>query len=161
MDSGPRHLALRPASPSAARQSAKNGSGPRLCARTTVEAVHASILIFDDTEVTATPDPTLRPLERRVLRLAAEGLDDAEIGRRFRRSPEWVGRVRVLAQTPRSGAHMAGDVLRPLERRILRWRAAGLDHEALSSRFRRTPRFLRQVESLAHYKLRLPDDGSP
>ena len=56
---------------------------------------------------------------------------------------------------------MPGDVLRPLERRILRWRAAGVDYEALSPKFRRTPKFLRQVESLSHYKLRPPDDGSP
>lgn len=104
-------------------------------------------------------DTSLRPLERRVLRLTADGFDDAEIGRRFRRSPEWVGRVRVLAQVPRRGRPMAGDVLRPLERRVLRWRASGADYEAMSPRFRRTPDFLRQVESLAHYKLRPPADG--
>ena len=106
------------------------------------------------------PDPSLRPLERRVLRLAAEGVDDDEIGRRFRRSPEWARRVRVLAATPRGSRHLQGDVLRPLERRVLRWRAAGAELEALSPRFRRTPDFLRQVESLAHYKLRPPADGS-
>ena len=102
------------------------------------------------------PNPSLRPVERRVLRLAADGVDDDEIGRRFRRSPEWAGRVRMLAEVPRSGRHLQGDVLRPLERRVLRWRASGADHEALSPRFRRTPDFLRQVESLAHYKLRPP-----
>jgi DNA-binding CsgD family transcriptional regulator len=106
------------------------------------------------------PDPSLRPVERRVLRLAADGLDDAEIGELFRRSPEWVGRVRALAQVPRSGRRMPGDVLRPLERRVLRWRAGGAEYEALSPRFRRTPDFLRQVESIAHYKLRPPADGS-
>ena len=105
-----------------------------------------------------TPDPTLRPLERRVLRLSADGLDDGEIGRRFRHSPEWVARVRALALVPRSGFHISGDVLSPLERRVLRWRAAGVDHETLSPRFRRNPDFLRQVESLAHYKLRLPTE---
>ncbi len=56
---------------------------------------------------------------------------------------------------------MPGDVLSPLERRVLRWRAAGAEHEVLSAKFRRTPEFLRQVESLAHYKLRPPNDGSP
>ena len=101
-------------------------------------------------------DRTLRPIERRVLHLAAQGVDDAEIGRRFRRSSEWAGRVRTLAQHPRSGVRMQGDVLRPLERRILRWRAAGADYEQISPRFRRSPRFLQQVEALAHYKLRLP-----
>ena len=107
------------------------------------------------------PDPSLRPLERRVLKLAAEGVDDDEIGRRFRRSPEWARRVRILAETPRGSRHLQGDVLRPLERRVLRWRAAGAEPEAMSPRFRRTPDFLRQVESLAHYKLRPPTDGTP
>ena len=105
------------------------------------------------------PDPTLRPLERRVLRLAAAGISDDEIGRRFKRSPDWARRVRILAETPRDGRRLQGDVLRPLERRVLRWRAAGAEPEALSPRFRRTPDFLRQVESLAHYKLRPPADG--
>ncbi len=99
----------------------------------------------------------LRPVERRVRNLAAEGVDDAEIGRRFHRSPEWVERVRALIELPRAGARLQGDVLRPLERRVLRWRASGAEFEQMSTRFRRSPDFLRQVESLAHYKLRPPD----
>jgi hypothetical protein len=100
--------------------------------------------------------PMLRPLERRVLRLAEDGLDDSEIGRRFRRSPDWAARVRELAQVPHQGSGPRGDVLRPLERRILRWRAAGVEHEELGPRFRRSPDFLRRVESLALYRLREP-----
>ena len=100
-------------------------------------------------------DQRLRPLERRVLRMAAEGLDDAEIGRRFRHSPDWVGRVRALSEIPRPNGHqLRGDVLRPLERRVLRWRASGAGYDELSPRFHRSPEFLRQVESLALYKLR-------
>jgi DNA-binding CsgD family transcriptional regulator len=101
-------------------------------------------------------DRSLRPVERRVLRLAEQGLDDAEIARRFRRSPEWVSRVRALAQYPRHGPHLQGDVLRPVERRVLRWRANGADYEQISTRFRRTPDFSRRVEALAQYKLRGP-----
>lgn len=101
-------------------------------------------------------DRGLRPIERRILRLVDEGVDDEEIGRRFRRSPQWVARVRSLAQYPRTGMRFPGDVLRPLERRILRWRAAGVEYEELSPRFRRSPDFLRRVESFAHYKLRGP-----
>lgn len=102
------------------------------------------------------PDRRLRPIERRILHLVDEGVDDAEIGRRFRRSPEWVARVRELAQYPRTGQHIQGDVLRPLERRVLRWRAAGAEYEQISPRFRRSAAFLQQVEALAHYKLRIP-----
>lgn len=99
-------------------------------------------------------DRSLRPVERRVLRLAESGLDDTEIARRFRHSPEWVARVRTLAEHPRNGTHLRGDVLRPLERRVLRWRALGVDYDELSPRFHRSPKFLAQVESLALYKLR-------
>ena len=103
-------------------------------------------------------DHRLRPVERRVLTMSEEGLDDAEIGRRFRRSPEWTARVRALSAIPRpDGHHMRGDVLRPLERRVLRWRASGAEYEDLSSRFRRSPDFLRQVEALARYRLRPPE----
>lgn len=98
--------------------------------------------------------PNLRPVERRVLRLFESGLDDEEIGRRFRRSPEWVGRVRALAALhPSDAVHARGDVLRPLERRVLRWRGQGISHDDLAPRFRRSPEFLERVESLARYRL--------
>lgn len=102
--------------------------------------------------------PMLRPVERRVLRLTEGGIDDSEIGRRFRRSPDWAARVRELAEVPHRGAGPRGDVLRPLERRILRWRAAGVGHDELAPRFRRSPDFLRRVESLAHYRLQAGAD---
>ncbi len=99
--------------------------------------------------------PNLRPLERRVLRLVESGLADEEIGRRFNRSPEWVARVRALATLhPGDTVPARGDVLRPLERRVLRWRALGVGYDELSPRFHRSPKFLAQVESLAMYKLR-------
>ena len=104
-------------------------------------------------------DHRLRPVERRVLTLSEQGLDDAEIGRRFRHSADWAARVRALSAIPRpDGHHLRGDVLRPLERRVLRWTAAGADYEDLSSRFRRSPDFLRRVEALARYRLRPPED---
>jgi DNA-binding CsgD family transcriptional regulator len=119
----------------------------------------------------------LRPVERRVLRLVDEGLDDAEIGRRFGRSERWTAQVRFLADldVPRShhadgdgddgeGDGELGDVgdaedvggherLRPLERRILRWRAQGVDHDELADRFGHSADFLARVEGYAHYKL--------
>ena len=98
--------------------------------------------------------PELRPVERRILRLTDAGLDDAEIARRFGHSPDWVRRVRSLAAVPRGIPPQAGDAkLRPLERRLLRWRGLGLSHESLASKFGRSPGFLARVELLAHYKL--------
>lgn len=99
----------------------------------------------------------LRPVERRVLRWADEGLDDAEIGRRFGRGARWTAQVRRLAglQRPRAAVppESDGDPLRPLERRLLRWREQGADHEELAPRFRRSPAFLARVEEYANYKL--------
>lgn len=103
----------------------------------------------------------LRPVERRVRRLAATGMDDAEIGRRFRRGEDWVAQVRYLADARERVRRRADDEaaarererLRPLERRLLRWRRQGVDHDELSHRFRRSPEFLARVEEYANYKL--------
>jgi DNA-binding CsgD family transcriptional regulator len=46
-------------------------------------------------------------------------------------------------------------VLRPLERRVLRWRSAGALYSEIGPRFRRSPGFVQRVEELARYKLRV------
>lgn len=98
---------------------------------------------------------TLRPLERRIGRLIREGVDETEIARRFKRSPEMIRRVAAMAQLPRSGAAQssAPHRLRAVERRVLRWRDGGADHADIGSRFGRGPGFVQQVERLARYKL--------
>jgi len=96
----------------------------------------------------------LRPVERLVLHWTERGLDDAAIGRRFKRSEDWVRQVRRLAQLDRPLSPRPDEGrLRPLERRLLRWRAQGVDHEELSRRFRRSPAHLARVEEYAEYKL--------
>ena len=98
----------------------------------------------------------LRPVERRVLRWAESGLDDAEIARRFGRGERWAAQVRFLADLDRPPpSPSTGDDgrLRPIERRLLRWRELGADHDQLSGRFRRSPEFLARVEEYANYKL--------
>src|SRR5438132_11327332 len=94
----------------------------------------------------------LRPFERRVRGLAAAGMSRAEIGRRFRRQPETIDRVLAWSDLPREGRPAQGDVLRPVERRVLRWREDGTDFQALAPRLRRTPEFLEQVARLALHK---------
>jgi len=102
-----------------------------------------------------TSQPALRPVERLVLRLVDEGLDDAEIARRFRRSPEMIRRITAMARFPRTlGAKVVPhDGLRPLERRLLRWRHYGATYAEIGCRFRRSPAFVARVEVFARYKL--------
>jgi hypothetical protein len=114
---------------------------------------------------TTTRTAALRPVERRVRRWVDTGAGDAEIARRFRRSTQWVARVRKLADLDRAVADPSaqapaanhatptGGRLRPLERRLLRWRQQGVSHDELSSRFRRSPELLARVERYARYKL--------
>jgi hypothetical protein len=107
-------------------------------------------------DIEGTDTERLRPVERRVLRWAESGLDDAEIARRFGRGERWATQVRFLAdldRPPRSPSVRRDDRLRPIERRILRWREEGADHDQLSGRFRRSPEFLARVEEYANYKL--------
>jgi DNA-binding CsgD family transcriptional regulator len=100
-------------------------------------------------------DADLRPFERRVLRLSRSGIDSAEIARRFRRSPEFVERVINLTRVPRrhASAEPAQHRLRPLERRVLKWRDSGTPTDDIAARFRRSPRHVEQVERLARWKL--------
>ena len=96
----------------------------------------------------------LRPIERRVLQLADDGLDDSEIGRRFGRSEQWTAQVRMLADLDRPLSPPPDDAtLRPLERRVLKWRAEGADLDELGLRFRRSPEHMARVEEYARYKL--------
>lgn len=93
----------------------------------------------------------LRPLERRVSRLAAAGVGPGEIGRRFNRSADNIERVLALASLPGRRAPQAQG-LRPLERRLLRWRDEGALPAELADRFRRGPGYIERVLALADYK---------
>ncbi len=97
----------------------------------------------------------LRPLERRVLDLTAAGNEHHDIAVRFRRSPGFIRRVHEWTDLP--GREMPGGTvrgaLRPLERRVVRWRDQGEPYAAIASRFRRTPGFIERVERLARQKM--------
>lgn len=94
----------------------------------------------------------LRPLERRIGRLAAAGVVPDEIGRRFHRSGDYVERVLELASLPGRRARKRPPGLRPLERRLMRWRDEGVSLAELADRFRRGPGHLERVLALADYK---------
>lgn len=101
----------------------------------------------------------LRPIERRMLRLAEQGVPAAEIAWRFRRTPRTVRQVISLCDRPAGTAPVRDDPLRPIERRLMRWRDAGVGIDDLAFRFRRGPAFLRQVEDIARLKLARADAG--
>jgi hypothetical protein len=97
----------------------------------------------------------LRPFERRVLRLAGDGMTTGEIAERFRRSPEFIGRVIDLTRLPGRAATDNAETLRPLERCILGWLDRGGAHADIAPRLRRSSEFVERVEGLARYKLSL------
>jgi len=98
-------------------------------------------------------DTGFTPMERRMVRLANEGVATEEIAQRFRRSPGFVERVLVLARVPRQGdGRRAGGGLRPVERRVLKWREGGASPGDIAPRFRRNTRSIEQIERLARYK---------
>jgi hypothetical protein len=116
----------------------------------------------DRTDASLPPVPAeivgVRPVERRMGRLAAEGLDAAEIGTRFRRSPAHVERVLGLARLPnRQPPDPAAPGLRPVERRLLQARADGIASDVLGRRFLRSPEHIRRVQALADHKLAMRD----
>lgn len=98
-------------------------------------------------------DTGFTPIERRMVRLAEQGVGDEEIARRFRRTPGFVQRVLALARVPRQGDGAQDTPLRPVERRVLKWREGGASSSDIARRFRRQPRSIEQIERLARYKL--------
>jgi DNA-binding CsgD family transcriptional regulator len=98
-------------------------------------------------------DQALRAIERRVRHLAEQGMSEVEIARRFRRSPGMIRRVIEMSDLPRTQRPAPHDVLRPLERRVLQWRANGAHFPELGARFRSSPAHMERVENLARYKL--------
>ena len=93
----------------------------------------------------------LRPVESRMVALRDSGVETAEIASRFRKSPQFVERVLFLTEIPRRPRSGDRD-LRPIERRILDMRAAGMEHDEIARRFKRSPRSVRQIEGLAMYR---------
>jgi len=92
------------------------------------------------------------PIERRMVHLAEQGIGNDEIARRFRKSPGFVQRVLALARVPRRGDGKRPGTLRPVERRVLKWRDNGESTNDIAARFRRQPRSIEQIERMARYK---------
>lgn len=98
------------------------------------------------------PDPThLRPIERRVLEMRHDGVAIDEIAARINRSAQFVERLLGWTEIPRTGETTSRN-LTPVEQRVLDMRADGESHQDIAAKFRKTERYIRQVEGLAHFK---------
>ena len=96
----------------------------------------------------------LRPLERRVRHLRDEGVSYNEIAWRFRRSPGFIRGVSELSELDRSpGPASEPSVLRPIERVVRSSTERGLSNTEIASRLRRSPEWVRRVQSYTDYKL--------
>ena len=93
----------------------------------------------------------LRPMERLVLEMRSDGVPIEEIAARFNRTPDFIERVISWTEIPRNGTPNDRD-LTPVERRVLDMRAEGQSHEEIAAKFKKTERYIRQVEGLAHFK---------
>ncbi len=91
-----------------------------------------------------------------MTRMAEAGLTPAETGRRFHRSERYVEQVLRLAEVPRAADDQPNPVgaLRPLERRLVRWRDEGVDAGEVAAMFARTPEHIERVLALVDYKQR-------
>lgn len=100
------------------------------------------------------PQPAMRPIERRIVAMRTEGLTFDEIGDRFKCSPEHVERIYRWSGYERE----RGDgpkAWRAIGERVLAMRSDGMSHDEIAARFRRTPRSIRQIEGLTHYRMAL------
>jgi len=93
----------------------------------------------------------LRPIERRVLDMHSDSVPLDEIAARFRKTPEFVERLIGWTDIPRNGSP-SDRQLSPIQRRVLDLRSAGESHAEIAVKFRKTERYIRQVEGLAHFK---------
>lgn len=83
--------------------------------------------------------------------MRSEGVSIDEIAARLRKTPEFIERVIDWTRIPRAGNERSSG-LSPLESRVLALSADGEDHETIAKRFKKSSRFIRQVEGLAHYR---------
>jgi DNA-binding CsgD family transcriptional regulator len=98
----------------------------------------------------------LRPIERVIIRLSADGHPSSEISRRVGKKPGTV--VRILQMVEMKDGHTAAtatepQALRPLERVIIKLRARGESYGEIGNRLARSGAQIRRIEDMARIKL--------
>ena len=90
-------------------------------------------------------------MERRVVRMREAGDSVETVARKFRKSPDFIERVLRMIEIPRSGEARRRQPT-PLQNVVLALRAKGESHESIARRFRKSDRFIRQVEGHARFQ---------
>lgn len=90
----------------------------------------------------------LRPMEKRVAAMKADGVSTAEIARRINKSPTHVARMLRWIEIPRNrpAPHRYPAAL---ESRVEHMRAQGLSHAEIGRRMGRTASFSERIEHLS------------
>ena len=92
----------------------------------------------------------LRPAERRLMAMLEDGLPIDNIADRLAKSPAHVRRMIQWSRLPRAEASFRAP--EALERRVVQLRADGESYEEIGRRFRRSGRFIQQVEAFAYLR---------
>jgi DNA-binding CsgD family transcriptional regulator len=101
----------------------------------------------------------LRPIERVVIRALDAGVSVSDVATSLRKHPRTVRRIAHMAAYAQA-SDMERDFarstdstgLRPIERRVLAMRSAGMPLGEIASRFRRSPAHIRRIEQYAQMK---------
>jgi hypothetical protein len=93
-------------------------------------------------------------LERVILRLHHEAVPAVEISRRLGKKPGTVNRILQMIdfKQGRDLKPAGRDGLRPIERVVLRLRAAGESYGEIGNRLGRSGAQIRRIEGYAHFK---------
>lgn len=97
----------------------------------------------------------MSPIERVVTRLHDAGASPSQIGSRIGKKPGTVARILDMASFRAhsySPARDSGEPLRPVERVVLRLRAAGEGYGEIGNRLGRSGRQVKEIERFAHLK---------
>jgi DNA-binding CsgD family transcriptional regulator len=102
------------------------------------------------------PEVTLRPIERVVMRLNGEGLSRADIGKKVGKKPGTVNRIIAMIEYKQDGLSTPtpnDNVLRPVERVVLKLRERGETYGQIGNRLALSGRRVQFIETLAEFKL--------
>ncbi len=98
----------------------------------------------------------LRPIERVVVRLNREGASLSEIGKKVGKRPGTVRRIMEMAHFKdgvTTGIPGPPQVLRPVERVVMKLRADGESYSEIGNRLALSGRRVQFIEQLAEFKL--------